>query len=130
MYLFHENKVLMVKILAGLQSVYHCYVTHCLMYVGGVNIVSLCRALSESYSLIWRFFILDTDISNKWDFPFYWKLPEGYLARSVILVIVCGVFIVEDTSLYWTEGYLVYTTFGHSIMDIWHVGPFVILDTV
>jgi hypothetical protein len=52
------------------------------------------------------------------------------LGRFVILVIVCSVFIVEDTSLYWTEGYLVYTRLGHSLRDIWHVGPFVILDTV
>jgi hypothetical protein len=79
MYLFHENKVLMFKILAGLQSVYQCYVTHCLMYVGAVNEVSVCRALSEGYLLIWRFFILDTDIFNKGDFSFYWKLPDGYL---------------------------------------------------
>jgi len=37
-------------------------------------------------------------------------------------------FIVQDCSLYWTQGYSVYVTFGHSMRDIWHVVRFIILD--
>ena len=40
--------------------------------------------------------------------------------------------VVQDPSLYWTQGYSVYVAFhyiGHCLRDCWHVGRFVILDT-
>jgi len=49
-----------------------------------------------------------------------------------MLVIVCGVFIVWNTSLYWTERHLVNATFlcfGNCLRDIWHLGRFIILGT-
>jgi len=79
-----------------------------------MNDVSLYRALSEGYLFIQRFITLDTETFSKYNLSLYWTLSEGYLACGMFRYIGhSGMFVVQDPSLYWTQGYSVYVAFHY-----------------
>ena len=69
---------------------------------------------------------------SKREFSSYWNLTEGYLACRTFNYIghYLRDIIVWDASLFWTEGYLVYVTFGHCLRDTCSIAGFIILGNV
>jgi hypothetical protein len=65
--------------------------------------------------------MLNTETFSECNISLYWiNCLRGiwHAGRSVISAIVCGVFITWDDLLCWTQGYLMYVTFGHCLRDI------------